>query len=70
MVGFLIGDGALIFRNVSSFHGEAGEVDLKAAEHEFQKLRIEIGKYPPSNVFNMDEAGLFFKAIPNRSYIL
>ena len=51
-------------------HGEAGDVDLKAAEHEFQKLRIEIGKYPPSNVFNMDEAGLFFKAIPNRSYIL
>ena len=51
-------------------HGEAGEVDLKAAEHEFQKLRIEIGKYPPSNVFNMDKAGLFFKAIPNRSYIL
>ena len=51
-------------------HGEAGDVDLKAAEHEFQKLRIEIGKYPPSNVFNMDEAGLFFKAIPNHSYML
>ena len=41
-------------------HGEAGEVDLVAAEQNMQKLRLELNGYHPSNIFNMDEAGLFF----------
>ena len=50
-------------------HGEAADVDLDAAEQEMHVLRNELASYPASNVFNMDEAGLFYRAIPNRSYL-
>ena len=50
-------------------HGEAADVDLDAAEQEMHVLRNEFTSYPASNVFNMDEAGLFYRAIPNRSYL-
>ena len=51
-------------------HGEAGDVDIVTADQEMQKLRTELQEYQPTNVFNMDEAGLFFRAIPNRSYLM
>eukprot|EP00731_Ephydatia_muelleri_P017768 Em0010g866a len=35
-----------------------------------QTLRLELNGYHPSNIFNMDEAGLFLRALPNRSYLL
>ena len=41
-----------------------------AAEQNMQKLRLELNGYHPSDIFNMDEAGLFFRALPNRSYLL
>ena len=50
-------------------HGEAADVDLDAAEREMHVLRNALASYPASNVFNMDEAGLFYRAIPNRSYL-
>lgn len=51
-------------------HGEAGEVDLSSAEQRIQVLRDSLGGYPPDHVFNMDKAGLFYRTIPNRSYLL
>lgn len=53
-----------------TLHGEAAEIDLQAAEQEVEKLRIKLADYCPDNVFNMDEAGLFFRSIPNRSYLV
>ena len=50
-------------------HGEAADVDLVAAECEMHKLRTELAQYSISNIFNMDETGLFYRAIPNRSYL-
>ena len=51
-------------------HEEAGDVDIAIVDQEILQLRTELQEYQLSNVFNMDEAGLFFRAIPNRSYLL
>ena len=40
-----------------------------AAEREMHKLRTELAQYSINNIFNMDETGLFYRAIPNRSYL-
>ena len=50
--------------------GEAGDVDLPAAEQQMQQLRDSLRGYLPCNVFYMDEAGLFYRAIPNQSYLM
>lgn len=51
-------------------HGEAADVDIVAVEQSIEKLRTELQVYHPSNIFNMDETGLFFKAIPSHSYLM
>ena len=53
-------------------YGEASEVDLTKAEVEIQKLRDVLSSkgYKPDCIFNMDETALFYKTIPNRSYLL
>ena len=50
--------------------GEAADVDLPAVELEMQRLRESLSKYPIDNIFNMDEAALFFRALPNKSYLM
>ncbi|GBO21091.1 Tigger transposable element-derived protein 1 [Araneus ventricosus] len=52
-------------------HGEAASSDVKAADDylkTFSEL-IEANGYIPQQVFNCDETGLFWKKIPNRTYI-
>ncbi|GBM22811.1 Tigger transposable element-derived protein 1 [Araneus ventricosus] len=52
-------------------HGEAASSDVKAAENylkTFSEL-IEANGYIPQQVFNCDETGLFWKKMPNRTYI-
>ncbi|XP_067132756.1 tigger transposable element-derived protein 1-like [Centruroides vittatus] len=52
-------------------HGEAASSDVKAAEayiKTFSEL-IEAKGYIPQQVFNCDETGLFWKRMPNRTYI-
>lgn len=52
-------------------HGEAASSDVKAAEDylkTFSEL-IEANGYIPQQVFNCDETGLFWKKMPNRTYI-
>eukprot|EP00731_Ephydatia_muelleri_P002244 Em0001g2244a len=46
--------------------GEAGEVDINMADEE---VEILLSTYNP-NVFNMDELSLFYRAIPQYSYLL
>ena len=50
-------------------HGEAGGVDKDAIAGEISDLRKLVAEYDPENVYNMDETGLFFKCLPNRSYV-
>ena len=45
-------------------------MDISAAEKPMNELRNKLRDYKPENVFNMDETGLFFRALPNRSYVL
>ena len=52
-----------------ALHGEAEEVDTEGLEPEIQKLHDIIAEYDLDNVYNIDETGLFFKLLPNRSYI-
>ena len=57
-------------RNCVRLLGEAGDVDLPAVEQQMQQLRGSLCGYLPWNVFNMYEAGLFYRAIPNQSYLM
>lgn len=51
--------------------GEAASADMKAAEAFPEQLRkiIRQGEYTPQQVFNVDETGLYWKKMPERSYI-
>uniref|UniRef100_K7F4W6 DDE-1 domain-containing protein n=1 Tax=Pelodiscus sinensis TaxID=13735 RepID=K7F4W6_PELSI len=60
------------FKTCANFHsvklsGEAASADLKAAEP-FIKL-IKEGNYFPEQIFNVNETGLFWKKMPERTYI-
>ncbi|GFW98180.1 tigger transposable element-derived protein 1 [Trichonephila clavipes] len=52
-------------------HGESASADKKAADKyclKFQEF-IETEGYCPQQIFNCDETGLFWKRVPNRTYI-
>jgi hypothetical protein len=51
-------------------HGEASDVDINAAEKPMNELRDKLRDFRPENIFNMNETGLFFRTLPNRSYVL
>ena len=50
-------------------HGEAGAVNVEALNPEIQKLWDLIKEYNIDNVYSMDETGLFYKVLPNHSYV-
>ncbi len=51
--------------------GEAGDVDPKEMEPKIEELRqkLEALGFAARNIFNMDESGLFYRALPNRTYL-
>jgi len=50
-------------------HGEAGSVDVDKAAPQIEEICTLITEYDIDHVYNMDETGLFFKCLPNRSYL-
>jgi hypothetical protein len=54
-----------------SLKGEAASADMPAAEKFIEKLKplIHEGGYDSRQVFNVDETGLFWKRLPNKTYI-
>ena len=48
-------------------HGEAGSAPAENVEEKIQEVRDLIAKYDSDCVYNMDETGLFFKCLLNRS---
>lgn len=50
-------------------HGEAGSVDDEAIEEGMAKIRDETKKYDLNNIFNVDETGIFFRLLPNRTFL-
>ena len=55
-----------------ALYGEAGDVDMAVAEEKMEQLRNELTaqNYSADNIFNMEEALLFYKAMPTRTYEL
>ena len=56
------------FKSVA-LHGEAADVDVEAIADEINQLRAKMRTYHPDNIYNMDETGLMYKCLPNRSYV-
>jgi hypothetical protein len=50
-------------------YGEAGDVDVGAIEPAMRDLRVQLANYHLKNIFNMDETGLFYRAMPARTYL-
>ncbi len=52
-------------------NGGAGDLDLAEAETRMNELRRQLAAcgYSKDNIFNMDETGLFYRCLPNRSYV-
>lgn len=49
--------------------GEAGDVDVASIERPMAELRTSLKQFDPKNIFNMDETGLFYRAMPARTYL-
>ncbi|CAF1199521.1 unnamed protein product [Rotaria sordida] len=49
--------------------GESAAVDLTTVDEWKKRLVSIIDSYDPNDVYNADETGLFFKALPNRSLV-
>ena len=57
---------------IGNTHGEAASADTEASEKYpkiFNQLIEEKG-FMPEQVFNMDEAGLFWKKMPSRTFLM
>ena len=52
-----------------ALYSEARDVNLEAITDRISKLQEKIRTYHPDNVHNMDETGLIFKYLLNRSYV-
>ncbi|RLN32597.1 hypothetical protein BBJ28_00025493, partial [Nothophytophthora sp. Chile5] len=48
-------------------HGEIGSVDMEAARAGVVVLRKVLAAYNPTDVYNMDEAAFFYRALAKRS---
>ncbi|KAL4127580.1 hypothetical protein QTP88_011747 [Uroleucon formosanum] len=52
-------------------HGEQGEADFCAAQSWFKTHWTDLlSQYSPSDIFNADETGLYFRALPEHTYAL
>ncbi len=52
-------------------HGEKRSSDFSAANYwTAEKVPEILAEYVPSNIFNADETGLYFKGLPNRGHVL
>ena len=47
--------------------GEAGSAPVEVAQEGREDLKAILEEYDPDNVFNLDEAGLFYLMLPDRS---
>ena len=67
MDGLIVGVKLFDIGKSVRLHGEAGDVNPEEAEKKIDELRNKIATmgYKASNIFNMDEMGLFYQSIPN-----
>jgi len=55
-------------RNVALW-GQGGSADMEGAVERIAKIRTQLEDYPVDRIYTMDETGLFYRCIPNRSYV-
>lgn len=61
-IRFNVGDSTRLF-------GEAGDVDLATVGPIIEELKRKLAIYKRRNIFNMDESGLLYRALPSRTYL-
>ena len=54
----------------NTFHGESGSVDMRIVDRWKSEHQNYIDSFEIQNIFNVDEAGLFWKCTPRRSLVL
>jgi len=50
-------------------YGEAGDVNVSQFLEAINEMKEALQDYDISNIFNMDETGLFYRAMPARTYL-
>lgn len=50
-------------------HCAAGSVNVSEAEEQMTTIRDQLEDFDAENVFNMDETGIFYRCLPNMSYV-
>lgn len=51
-------------------HGEQKDADFKSAEHWIENEWTKIaGEFTPNDIFNADETGLYYRALPDHTYM-
>ena len=57
-----------------TLHGTGGDADATLQQQrtvdELNNLKYLISNYKPENVFNMDETSLYYKCLPNKSFLV
>lgn len=48
-------------------HGEASSINTTDMEKQWKQLRDLLDEYSPADVYNFDEAGLYFWMVPSQS---
>lgn len=48
---------------------QGGSADTEGVAERISEIRAELAAYPAEQVYNMDETGLFYRCILNRSYV-
>lgn len=54
---------------MANLHGEGAEVSEEVVEQWMEKIPELCVGYEPKNIFNVDETGMFFRAVPTKSFI-
>ena len=65
-------DGVTIFKNRLDYVEKQTKLIwiMQKREMDDFKSSLSLGGYEYDNIFNMDETGLFYKAIPSRTYLI
>ena len=58
-----------IRETTTTIAGEAGDVPIMTVKAWLERLPELIKDYSPENIINMDELGLFFKALPTKGLV-
>ena len=50
-------------------HGAGGSVNLEEAEERMATIQGLLQDFEPENIFHMDETRIFYRCLPNRSFV-